>query len=137
MVILPGIFIYTKICKKSSVCAKRIRVPLCNPSRVRAIGIATLHVVVPCHFPQSPISLGKGERFPNRNLKLDLVINMNSCIILRTRLLCLFQVMKMLFKRILLIVLGLTLLWELITMDYNLIEGPITNPECLISKKKD
>jgi hypothetical protein len=22
-------------------------------------------------------------------------------------------------------------------MDYNLIEGPVTNPECLISKKKD
>jgi hypothetical protein len=137
MVILPCIFVYTNICEKSSVFgAKGIRVPFCNPSRVRAIGTATLHIVFPCHFPQSPIGFGKGEIFPNRNLKLDLVINMNSCIVLSTGLLYPFEVMKRLFKQILLIVSGLTLLWELITVDYNSIEGSVTNPKYLISKKK-
>jgi hypothetical protein len=55
--------------------AKGIRVPFCNPSGVRTVSVAILHVVILCCF-LSLLSGLEREKFPNCNLKFGLVISM-------------------------------------------------------------
>jgi hypothetical protein len=55
--------------------AKGIWDPFCNPSRLRTVSVAILHVVISCRFLHLLSNL-EGKKFPNCNLEFGLDISM-------------------------------------------------------------